>query len=200
MLEVIGDAKAPMKRNPQSPWNPLEPASPTPAEYEQQVLRWLKQTSKDFETFEAVHQGSMTGPGGKYVFDVLVNISTFKGALVVVAVECKHQKRPVERKEVIILERKIRDVGAHKGMLFSTSGFQKGALKYASAHGVATITFAAGRFAYETRGLYGPPDPPAWERIHQFVGLRLASRERRIECHAIYEDDVDAIREWLLGT
>jgi restriction system protein len=46
-------------------------------------------------------------------------------------------------------------------MIFSTSGFQKGALEYAAAHGIATITFIDGKSTYETRAMNSQPvEPP----------------------------------------
>lgn len=45
-------------------------------------------------------------------------------------------------------------------MMFATCGFQSGALKYAKAKGIATITFVRGSFLYETRALDTPSVPP----------------------------------------
>ena len=35
-------------------------------------------------------------------------------------------------------------MGAHKEMLFTTSGFQSGAIKYAKAHGIALVSIIGG--------------------------------------------------------
>ena len=56
-----------------------------------------------------------------------------------VIVECKHQKRSVERDEVILLNEKVHNLGAHKGILISTSGFQSGAISRAGENGIALI-------------------------------------------------------------
>ena len=79
-----------------------------------------------------------------------------------VLVECKNQTRPVERDEVMVLESKIRDVNAQKGMLFSTSGFQSGAIEFASAKHIATVSIVEGKWLYETRAA-GPAraEPPS---------------------------------------
>jgi hypothetical protein len=41
------------------------------------------------------------------------------------------------------LASKIQDTSAHKGIVFSTSGFQKGALEYAKAHGISAVSVSA---------------------------------------------------------
>ncbi|SCY77596.1 restriction endonuclease [Butyrivibrio sp. INlla14] len=51
--------------------------------------------------------------------------------------ECKQFKNPVKRDVVVLLDGKIRSLGAQKGIICSTSGFQKGAIKYAKEHGIA---------------------------------------------------------------
>ena len=47
---------------------------------------------------------------------------------------------------------KIRATGAQKGILISTSGFQSGAIKYASEHGIALIQITEADTIFEARG------------------------------------------------
>jgi len=120
-----------LDRNPESSWNPRVPADITPSDFETLVRDWLVRCGQgDSQQMTTEHLGLVEGSGGEYEIDVLVRLSVFGGVGLVILVECKHQARPVERKEALVLEAKLRDVGAHKGMLFSTSGFQKGALEY----------------------------------------------------------------------
>jgi restriction system protein len=185
-------------RNPLSPWNPSIPAEITPSEFEDLVLAWLRKCGPDNELIEAEHLGTMDGAGGEYKIDVLVRLNVFGGAVVVILVECKHQGRPVERDEAMVLEAKLRDVGAHKGMLFSTSGFQKGAIQYATAHGLAMIAVVNGEWLYGTRSTgNGPVAPPPWVRLDRFAGLRMTSTDSSISCHTIELGRVDALKEWL---
>jgi len=128
-----------MHRNLESPWNPAIPVSITPLEFELQVRDWLARGAYGFESFIVTHQETVSGQGGDYAIDVLVRLTLFSGASIAVLAECKHQRRPVERDVVLVLESKLRDLGAHKGMVFSTSGFQKGAIKLAAARGIATM-------------------------------------------------------------
>lgn len=137
-----------MKRNRNSPWNPAVPVALSPTDFELQVRDWLSRGASGLDSFQAAHQGSVSGQGGEYSIDVLAELTLFSGAKIVVLAECKHQRRPVQREEVLILEGKLRDVGGHKGMLFSTSGFQEGAIRLAGARGIATVTVLDGRWLY----------------------------------------------------
>lgn len=160
---------------------------------------WLRKCGPTGDALiEAEHLGTITGVGGDYRIDVLVRLNIFGGAIVAILVECKHQRRPVERDEAMVLEAKLRDVGAHKGMLFSTSGFQKGAIQYATAHGIATIAVVNGKWLYETRGIGNEPEePPPWARYDRFAGLRMTSTDNGISCHTIESGSVDGLQEWL---
>jgi restriction system protein len=188
-----------MDRDPESPWNPRQPTSITPSEFEDLVLGWLKAThSNDKTPFEAEHLGVIEGEGGTYKIDVLVRLTILGGASVVVLVECKHKGRPIEREAIMVLEAKLRDVGAHKGMLFSTSGFQAGALQYAAARGIATITVIEGKWLFETKdALKAERDPPPWADYELYAGIRVTATEQSVSCHTIEADRVDALTEWL---
>ena len=189
-------------RNPVSPWNPRVPANITPTEFEKTVLAWLLQCfPRQEKQTEAEHLGTIVGAGGEYKIDVLVKIKVFGGALVIVLVECKHPGRPVEREDLMVLDAKLRDVGAHKGMLFSTSGFQKGALLYATTHGIATIAVVNGKRLYETKAVgCGPMEPPIWAQFDSFSGIRMTSTDAGVSCHAIDSGHVDALTQWFAET
>ena len=162
-----------MNRDPDIPWLLGRAAEVTPTEFEHVVREWLVEwAQRQGLKIEATHQGTVHGSGGEYAIDVLVTTEVFRGAQISILVECKHQQRPVERDELLILEGKLRDVGAHKGMLFSTSGFQSGALQYAHAHKIATISIREGRSLFETRGVGPSPDAPPWAQIDRVVGIR----------------------------
>ncbi len=184
-------------RNQFSPWNPSVPVEITPSQFEKLVLAWLRECSSDNQPIETKHLGVVEGAGGEYKIDVLVSIKIFGGALVTVLVECKHQGRPVEREDALVLEAKLRDVGAHKGMLFSSSGFQRGALQYAAARGIATISVVDGKWLYETRGLRSEPtEPPPWVRFDRHAGIRMTMEDENISSHTIEMGRVDALKEW----
>ncbi|HVT61288.1 MAG TPA: restriction endonuclease [Thermoanaerobaculia bacterium] len=185
--------------NPDS-WNPGTPVEITPQAYEKQVLRWIRKSLGKPNNFEAKHQGMVSGRGGDYKIDVLVTFSALGGALFIVLVECKRCKRPVERDEILTLYGKVDAVGAHKGIMFSTAGFQKGALEYARAKGLGTALFMDGRSIYQTKAApgYGPtPKAPAWVRLPRFAGELIELRDETVHCHRLEDQELDALAAWL---
>jgi restriction system protein len=187
-----------VERNPDSPWNPRVPVDITPAEFEEWVLEWLRRAaSAEGQRIHAQHLAVVHGDGGDYRIDVLVTFSVLGGAEFVVLVECKHHKRPVEREDLMVLESKLRDVNAQKGMLFSTSGFQEGALGFARAKHLATVNVIDGTWQYETRALGPSAPPPSWIHFDRFVGVRMTELDNGIGCHAVDLEHLDALREWL---
>jgi restriction system protein len=188
-----------MDRDSGSPWNPRQPTNITPLEFETLVLEWLKAThSNDEISFEAEQLGAIEGEGGTYKIDILVRLSVLGGARVIVLIECKHKGRPIERDAIMVLEAKLRDVGAHKGMLFSTSGFQAGAIQYATVRGIATITVIEGQWLFETKdALNTRKTPPPWADYDRYAGIHLTGTEQSISCHTIEAKRVDALLGWL---
>ena len=86
-----------------------------------------------------------------------------------VLVECKHQKRKVERKEVQVLHSKLQSTGAQKAILFSVSGFQDGAIEFAKIHGIALAQFASGSTSWFTKSLGNVTEPPPGVKIPLYV-------------------------------
>jgi len=175
------------------------PADISPSQFEELVLGWLEScASKENRKILASHLGVVEGAGGEYKIDVLIRFTVFDGAAVTMLVECKHQVRPVEREDVMVLDAKVRDCAAHKGMLFSTSGFQKGAIQYAATHGIATVTVVRGKWLYETRGAdQRQVEPPPWAHFDTFAGIRLSLTDQGgILCHTIQRKRLDALLEW----
>jgi hypothetical protein len=54
-------------------------------------------------------------------------------------IECKYWRKRVGLEEVMVLKQRIADIGAHKGVMVSASGFQKGAVTFAEANGIALV-------------------------------------------------------------
>jgi restriction system protein len=186
--------------NPDSPWNPRVPVEISPTEFEKLVLEWLRLAAEQQkQTIMARHLGVAYGAGGEYKIDVLVSFSALGGALFVVLVECKHQARPVERDDVMVLESKLRDTNAQKAMLFSTSGFQSGALDFASAKSIATVTIVEGEWLYETRAAGNKPaqQAPPWVHFDPYMGILMAKTTTGVSCHSLEVSRLEAIEEWL---
>ena len=87
-------------------------------------------------------------------------------------VECNHDKSRVKRDRVQELWAKIQSVGAHKGILFATAGFQSGAIEFAKSHGIALVEIADGRSSYVVKT--GAP-----QVVEQHLEPSALVRERR---------------------
>jgi|GEM_PF-818170 len=137
-------------------WNPSEPLAIAPSEYEAQVVAWLEVAGGNLEGFEISHQISVEGKSGEYNLDGFAEFHILGGATISVLVECKRHRRPVGRDVVLGVKAKLQEVRAHKAMVFSTSGFQRGAIEFASENGIALIMFVDGRLTYCVRSAEGP--------------------------------------------
>lgn len=142
----------------------------SPTQFEQLVHEYLASLGTVLMQFKSTHDIKIDRPDGKYQIDVYAEFEALGGAIKVL-IECKRYKRKIKREIVQLLFDKIRSIGAHKGMIFSTSGFQKGAVKYASDHGIALIRIIEGRYTYITKSQGSQNfEPPPWAEIPKFVG------------------------------
>jgi restriction system protein len=107
----------------------------------------------------------------------------------------------VEREDVQILADKVRAAGAQKGILFATNGFQRGALEYARAHGIALVRVVDGALTYETRAdpPAGPrPAPPPWANIPPFVGQLVTQGDGgSVHVSVVDRSNVDSLRDFI---
>lgn len=186
-----------MKRNRESPWNPNKSCNVTPKEFEEQVMLWLKLLPNNLNSFSVGHLKHLSGSGGDYEFDGVAEFVIFNGAKVIVLIECKRYSRPIEREKILSLYAKLQDVGAHKAIIFSTSGFQSGALSYAKDRGIACLTFIDGDFLYETRDVNGSHKPPPWANIPRYAAILMEKENNSIHCSTIDNDRIDSLRDWL---
>jgi len=141
----------------------------TPRQYELVVKSILDGSGLSLEQYSSAHLEKVAGVDGQYIIDVTVRFSAL-GADFLVLVECKHEKRRVERQDVQVLQAKMASAGAQKGMLFSIAGFQQGAIEYADVHGVALVQLATGSSTWVTRSAGPPMPPPPWAQIPEYVG------------------------------
>lgn len=133
------------------------PATLTPAEFEQHVQRWLAAASGELTAFQVTRLETVEGSGGDYEMDAVARFTAFGGAEFVVLVECKHHRNSIKREVIQVLESKLRDTKAHKGMVFATSDFQKGALEFAKVHQIATLLVSDAGTEYLTRSMESRP-------------------------------------------
>lgn len=93
---------------------------------------------EDLRDFIINHDKTIVADDGTYQIDIFAEFTALSVRFKVI-VECKQYKRPIEREKVVLLSDKVRSLGAHKGILIATSGFQSGAIEYAKKHGVTLI-------------------------------------------------------------
>ena len=110
----------------------------TPTEFEKYSLEILQEQFEGAPDFTIKHNVIERVSDGNYQIDGLINFKQ-AGLLFKVIVECKHYKSSISREKVVVLYDKLRALNAQKGILISSSSFQKGAIQFASEHGIALI-------------------------------------------------------------
>ncbi|MCW3033305.1 MAG: hypothetical protein JWM60_1650 [Solirubrobacterales bacterium] len=102
---------------------------------------------KDFELFihdvyaedeqlSVEHDVTVTGKSGaKRQIDVRFTHHV-KGHTYTTVIECKRWKEPVTRERIDVLASTIEDTGAAKGVMFTTTGYEEGAQRYAAAKNI----------------------------------------------------------------
>jgi restriction system protein len=111
--------------------NSDEPVVLSPEDYEKAVAEMLRASEHGLAEFDVTHRKVLQGQDGDYEIDVLARFKALGGDFKVL-IECKHHRSPVKRDVVQVLKDRLHSTGSQKGMIFSTSGFQKGAIEYSS--------------------------------------------------------------------
>lgn len=115
-------------------------ASVTPTEFEKLCLEILKSYAdgEHLSNFSIQHNVTISADDGTYQIDIYAHFFAL-GVEFKVLAECKRYSSPVSREKVAVLADKLRSIGAHKGIMISTCGFQSGAVEYAKKHGIALL-------------------------------------------------------------
>ena len=115
----------------------------TPVQYEQHVEKlFSKELEKyvDLQDFRIFHDKRYSGKSGhQHQIDVSAEFK-IAGAKILIVIECKQYTRSVGVDDVLVLASRIEDIGAHKGILVATTGFQAGAFKIAQSRRIALVT------------------------------------------------------------
>jgi restriction system protein len=169
----------------------------TPSEYERHVARQLEHLGYGLPELKVRHRQVIAGGRStKYEFDVTARFTAL-GADFLVLVECKHWKNPVGRSVVELLHDRMLNVGAQKGMIFTTSDFQSGAIEFASEKRIACVVLADGRSAWRTRGQGEQVEPPPELGIPPIIGWLVKKVEGKTEFSVVSEREPDYLRAWL---
>ena len=172
----------------------------SPIEFELQVKTWLERAAGMVKGFKASHRTQVSGDSGEFEIDIEVRFEALGGAEFIVLVECKRHKNPIKRDVVMVLDGKLRDTGAHKGIIFSTSEFQRGALQYAAARGIATLTVRDGKTNYQTRAYGQRAEPPPWVHVSKFIAWFSTPGSSGGGHFSLVDDTrVEPLEAWLKG-
>lgn len=108
-----------------------------PTEYEHFVKDMISAISAN--GLRVYHNKEYVGKrsGRAIVVDVSFETEIIGGARMLALVECKKYSSKVKVNDVEEFHSKLDDIGAHKGIMFTTIGYQKGAVKTAKGRGIA---------------------------------------------------------------
>jgi hypothetical protein len=98
------------------------------------LLRWFPYLPDD--SVKVYGKRIIPGSKGTYEIDVSAEVNLGELKLLFI-VECKHWANRVPQDVVLSLKSKLEDLGAHKGIIVSKGGFQKGAIRIARGNGIA---------------------------------------------------------------
>lgn len=107
-------------------------------------LMLAKLTDGPTASLSSFHSKRYLGKSGhSHEIDVSFEVE-LAGVKLLVVVECKDYGRKVGVDDVMTFIYRIRDIGAHKGLLVTTRGFQAGAVTVARAEGIGLLLAANG--------------------------------------------------------
>lgn len=115
-------------------------ANISPTEFEELCVAILKgyAEAENLPHFLIQHNVNIPAYDGTYQIDIYAKFIAMGVEFKVIA-ECKRYSSPVPREKVAVLADKVKSLGAHKGIMISTCGFQSGAYEYAKKHGIALL-------------------------------------------------------------
>lgn len=94
---------------------------------------------KSSEELQVRHNVTETGKSGALrQIDVLVIQKTKLHTLKTI-IECKRWKQKVDRQVIDVLAASIKDLGANKGVIFTTVGYEEGAVQYAKSENIDVL-------------------------------------------------------------
>jgi hypothetical protein len=103
-------------------------------------------------------------------------------------VECKFYSRPVGIEKVRDFAYRIGDIGAHKGLMVTNIGYQRGAMKVAKAEGIGLLVVAKCRL----KAVGGLPSPGA-RRWMWKLSIKPNVKERGLSLFGIRLNTIDRL-------
>ena len=143
----------------------------TPTEFEKEVHQHLIEVGNTLRGFEAIHNTKLLASDGEYQIDIQVDFEALNTNFKVL-VECKRYKNSINREKVQILHTKLISTGSQKGIIYSTSAFQRGAILYAQKHRIALIRVIEGKYTYVVKSKNSEHfSIPEWANEPKYVGV-----------------------------
>jgi hypothetical protein len=149
---------------------------------------------------QAYHLKKYLGKSGQeHEIDVSFEVTLGKICLLFL-VECKDHNRKVGVEDILSFSYRLRDVGAHKGLIVTTSGFQKGVHTVAKAERIGLIIAIKGRIVSYWGYLTGQMDYvqygmtcfvislSAEQQDMQFIGRRYVTVNTELEAVRLTSD------------
>lgn len=110
----------------------------TPTEFEKASLEWLLQQDSRYPDARIEHNVTVNTRNGDYQLDGRITFFAFHMPFVII-VECKRYSHSVKRESLVVLQDKVQELGAQKGILVTTAKFQAGAIQYARNKGLTLV-------------------------------------------------------------
>ncbi|MDX3579361.1 MULTISPECIES: restriction endonuclease [Streptomyces] len=119
---------APLAKQPESSatytyWSIQLGRTPEWQEYQQEVSSFLSELGFNTRIDETIE-----GARGRHDIDVVARLS-IAGVDILWLVECKAWQRRIPKERILTLQGIVDDIGADRGLVFSESGFQAGAIR-----------------------------------------------------------------------
>ncbi|OLT04002.1 hypothetical protein BJF77_17465 [Kocuria sp. CNJ-770] len=143
------------------------PADMSPADFERFVVETLRSINQDVDDLKVTLHELVKTSDGTYDMDATMRFR-LGGMDFLVLVEAKKHTHLIKREIPQILHQKVQSSGAQKGLIVSTTPFQRGALDFAKTHGIALVTVTEGRFIFETRSAMPRPLMTSQEAIERY--------------------------------
>lgn len=161
----------------------------SPSEFEIFCMNTLKAIAEDeqLHNYSIEHNQNIMATDGNYQIDVLIRYEILHTENTIIC-ECKMYSRPVEREKVAVLYAKLQSLGAQKGILISTSGFQSGAVDYAKKHGICLIQIMDAQVKYITNCAEPLEDV---RRVHEIQQQVQFEEYRMLPKYDAYEWNTD---------
>jgi len=162
-------------------------------EFEEAAKAILEEAGATISKFKVNGKKKFTSDDGEYEIDASVEFTILGGAEFFVLVECRAKKQgnSVTRDEILAFYGKMQSLSAQKGIFFTTSGYQKGAIEYAKKHSIALVQVVDGKSLYITKGAgVKNVTPPPWVKLPKYAGWLISLAEKNKTSYSLVRPEI----------